>query len=335
MPRGESLYRQWQLLKTLQANHFGLSADELAGRLEVSKRTVLRDLSVLQNVFPIEFEQRDFRRKFWRLPNRFIESEQLQLTVTEMLSLYLSQQLLAPLAGTPFGDGLARALAKIKAVLPRRALSYFEDLDEGFLIKTFGRHDYSGQHKQIAILKDAILHRRTVQITYHSASQDRELRTELNPYGMVLLNAALYCIGWLGAYGEVRTLKVSRLREIQATNREFEKPGTFSLRAHTRGAFGVFGPGRFETVHARFTGWAATNVRENEWHRSQKIVTDDGAVLTAEWELSSTVEFKRWLLGFGRHATVLKPERLAREIAEEFAVAERNYHQAHGAEYDD
>nr|MBC8875064.1 HTH domain-containing protein [Planctomycetota bacterium] len=44
MARGEPLFRQWQLLKTLQANRFGLSADDLAGRLGYSKRTVQRDL---------------------------------------------------------------------------------------------------------------------------------------------------------------------------------------------------------------------------------------------------------------------------------------------------
>ena len=35
------------------------------------------------------------------------------LSVTEMLSLFLVQQLLAPLAGTQFGDALVCALDKI------------------------------------------------------------------------------------------------------------------------------------------------------------------------------------------------------------------------------
>jgi len=40
MARGEPPIRQWNLLKALQANYFGLSADELAERLECTKRTV-------------------------------------------------------------------------------------------------------------------------------------------------------------------------------------------------------------------------------------------------------------------------------------------------------
>ena len=33
MARGEPLIRQWNLIKALQAHHFGISADELAARV--------------------------------------------------------------------------------------------------------------------------------------------------------------------------------------------------------------------------------------------------------------------------------------------------------------
>ena len=148
MSRGEPLIRQWNLLKALQAHRFGIGTDELAERLGCAKRTVQRDLNVLQQAgFPISFEQRDFGKRFWELAPHFIEREELMLSVTEMLSLFLSRQVLSPLAGTQFGDGLATALDKIKAFLPARALDYFDDLDENLLVKVVGSHDYSGQDK--------------------------------------------------------------------------------------------------------------------------------------------------------------------------------------------
>jgi len=247
--------------------------------------------------------------------------------MTEMLSLFLSQQLLTPLAGTQFGDGLATALQKIKALLPTKALDYFADLDEAFLIKTLASHDYSGQSKEIAILNEAIINQHIVKVVYHSASQDCELTTQFHPYGMVVLSSSLYCIGLLEQYGEVRTLKVSRLKGVQRTEKTFEKPATFSLAKHTYGAFGVFGPGKVQKIRARFHGWAATNIREHRWHPSQKIVQDDGDGLTAEFDLSSTVEFVRWLLGFGELAQVLSPKSLASDIAGQHRKALANYRQ--------
>lgn len=93
MARGDGLFRQWELIKVLQAHRYGVSTEELAARLECNKRTVQRDLTVLQDIFPISFEQRDRGKRFWKLAHNAIESEQLQLTMTEMLSLFLSQKL--------------------------------------------------------------------------------------------------------------------------------------------------------------------------------------------------------------------------------------------------
>ena len=326
MARGEPLIRQWNLLKALQAHRFGIGTDELAERLECTKRTVQRDLNVLQQSgFPVSFEQRDFGKRFWKLAPQFIERQELMLTVTEMLSLFLSRQILSPLAGTQFGDGLATALDKIKAFLPARALNYFDDLDENLLVKVVARHDYSGQDKEIRIINQAMAEGRVLKVRYQSASKGRAIDTRFHPYGLVFFGMNLYCIGHLEAYDEIRTLKVARFLGVELTADTFEKPRTFSLRAWTHGAFGVFGPGKFQTIKVRFTGWATTNVREHTWHPSQKIVKDGKDSLVATFELSDTTEFKRWLLGYGRCAVVLSPKGLVDEMVEELKGARTGY----------
>ena len=324
MARGDSLFRQWELIKALQAHRFGISTEDLAARLECNKRTVQRDINVLQDIFPISREERDHGKRYWTLAHNTVESEQLQLTMTEMLSLFLSQQLLLPLAGTQFGDGLQTAIQKIRALLPARALTYFEGLDESFFIKSLANHDYSGQNKEIRMLNEALLSRHVVKVVYRSASKGKETISEFHPYGMVLLHASLYCIGYLSCYAEVRTLKVARIKGLTRLEHIFEKPEDFSLAGHLQGAFGVFKTGKKQQIRVEFTGWAATNVREMQWHPSQKIVKDAGEKVVATFDLGSTVEFKRWVLGFGRYARVVKPQALADEIRQEhLAAAER------------
>jgi len=321
MARGDGLFRQWELIKVLQAHRYGVSTEEIAARIECNKRTVQRDLGVLQDIFPISYEQRDRGKRFWKLAHNTVESEKLQLTMTEMLSLFLSQQLLLPLSGTQFGDGLQTALQKIRALLPTRALTYFDGLDESFFIKNLANHDYSGQDKEIRILNEAILSQKCVKIIYRSASKGREVISEFHPYGMVLLHASLYCIGYLACYDEVRTLKVTRIKGLTRLEKTFERPGDFSLAGHFQGAFGVFQTGKKQKIRAEFTGWAATNVREMQWHPSQKITKDAGEKVAATFELGNTVEFKRWVLGFGRHARIVSPKALAEEIREEHLAA--------------
>jgi proteasome accessory factor B len=141
----------------------------------------------------------------------------------------------------------------------------------------------------------------------------------------VYFGTNLYVVGYHAGYKEVRTLKVSRLRGVQMTGRRFERPADFSLEAYLDGSFGIFSPGPLQTIEVRFTGWAATNLREHQWHPSQTVVKDSPAGLTARFRLSDTHEFKRWLLGYGRCATVLKPKSFADEMREELCAACENY----------
>lgn len=325
MARGDNLFRQWELIKVLQAHRFGVSTEDLCARLECNKRTVQRDLGVLRDIFPISYEQRDRGKRYWKLDHNTIESEQLQLTMTEMLSLFLSQQLLLPLAGTQFGNGLQTALQKIRALLPTRALTHFEGLDGSFFIKNLANHDYSGQDKEIRILNEAILSQKCVKVIYRSASKGRETISEFHPYGMVLLHASLYCIGYLACYKAVRTLKVARIKGLTRLEKCFEKPVDFTLDGHLQGTFGVFQTQKPRRIRVAFTGWAATNVREMQWHSTQKIVKDGKDTVVATFELGNTVEFKRWVLGFGCHATVLAPKELAEEVRHELKQAHGNY----------
>ncbi len=330
MSRGEPLIRQWNLLKTIQNHRFGISTDELALRVSYSKRQVLRDLNVLQQVgFPISFEIRDGGRKFWKLAPNFIEKEGLILSVTEMLSLFLSQQLLSPLGGTELGSGLSTAMEKIKAQLSAKALNYFEDLDSTLLVKASGFHDYSDQDKEIRIINEAITDDRELVIRYRPAGKRSVWESRFQPYGMIFNDGGLYCVGKVLKDDDVRTLKVERFCGLQLTDKTFDKPKDFSLRRYVRGGFGIIADGELTTIRVKFTGWATSSVREKLWHISQTIVEDCSDYLIAEYHLNNRVEFKRWLLGYGKHAKVLAPSEFQKEILDELHAMQAQYLSTH------
>ena len=326
MARGEPLIRQWNLLKTLQAHRFGICADDLAERLEYSKRQVQRDLKVLQQAgFPVSFEERDFGKRYWKLSPHFLESQDLIISVTEMLSLYLSQQFLSPLTGTELASGLATLLDKVKAFLPAMALRHFASFVDTLMVKSLAHPDYSRHDKEIRILNQAMAERRTLKIRYRSASKGRSLDTQFHPYGIVIFGASLYCIGYLTEYKEIRTLKVTRILGLELMQKTFNRPAAFSLQAYTQGSFGIFSSGETQTIKVKCTGWAATNVREQRWHSSQKIIKDTEDHVIVQFELANTTEFMRWTLGFGRHALVQQPKSLATRVADELQVAAGQY----------
>ncbi len=333
MARGKSLIRQWNLLKALQTHHFGLSSSELSELLRCSKRQILRDINILQEAgFPIEFDVRDYGKRYWKLSSHFIEREELMLTMTELLSLYISQQLLAPLSGTLLGSGLSSALEKIKALLPASALNYFEELNITVLVKRFIYDEASIQNKQLRIINDAILLERVLKLTYKSAQSGKVRHYDFHPYGLIFMGASLYCTGYIEQYSEVRTLKFERIIEIENSNRHFNKPSAFSLRREMESSFGIMTSGKPQIIKVKFTGWAATNIREHKWHSSQEIIKDKDDYLIASFTLTNTIEFKRWILGFGQYATILTPKKLKMQIIDELSSTLKNYQNQSPAE---
>ncbi len=327
MARGSTLLRQWEMLKILQSRRFGIATDDIAARLGCNRRTVQRDLKTIADLFPVSSETRDQGRKYWKLKSGFLESGELQLSMTEMLSLVVCRQFLAPLAGTHIGNGLDTAISKIRALLSDNAVEYFEELDESFFIKSTPWHEYAGQAEIIRLLNEAIRSRTAVTLSYHSRRRKKRITTAFHPYGMIFHAASLYCVGKHVTYGECRTLKIDRVVDVVSKNQPFDKPPDFSLPRHVGDSFGVFdaaGNGTRE-VTARFTGWAVDEVRELKWHPTQEIAQDDGASVTVRFRLGRYEEFIRWIMGYGRLARILAPQELAGRIAREYRAAAAHY----------
>lgn len=326
MGRGEQLIRQWNLLKALQSVYYGLSADELAQRLECSKRQILRDLNVLQQVgFPVSYQQRDYGKRYWKLTAHFLESDKLVFSLTELISLYVSQKLLSPLAGTPFGQGIQTLMDKIKALVNPKALRYFQQLDQMFLVKMA----YAASpidHKIVNLLVRSVENQSGLLITYRSLSTDQPYQTVYHPYGLIFFDNDLYCIGWMQRYGQVRTIKVSRILSAKPVDQPFDKPQGFSIQNYIQNSLGIFSEDQQkQTYRLEFSDWAAVYVRESRRHPSQKILVDDGKTIQVELTLSSTTELKRWLLSFGRYARALWPPEFVQQMAVEVENMRRLY----------
>ncbi|HOM61413.1 MAG TPA: WYL domain-containing protein [Anaerohalosphaeraceae bacterium] len=327
MSRGQSLIRQWNLLKILQSFHFGISADELAHRLECSKRQVLRDLKILCELgFPITFEERLFGKRFWKLHSRFIETGQMLFSPTELISLYLSQKLLSPLSGTLFGEGIATLMDKIKAMLSPRTLDYFATLEQHLLVKTTALNTYAAHDKIIRLLARAVQDSHIIRLRYRSTRSSEPYETLYHPYGMVFFDGDLYCIGWMERYEEIRTLKISRILSAEPTGHTFQRPPDFSLVRHTQDSFGIFSkPPNPRQIRIQLDGWAAANVRETRRHPSQTIIRDTGDTLIVQFEITPTDELLRWILSFGSRAKVLSPPSLIRQVKNEIKQMTHRY----------
>jgi predicted DNA-binding transcriptional regulator YafY len=318
MAKSSQLARQWQLLRILESLRFGISVEDLADKAECSRRTVERDLTNLRKIgFPISCESRDFGKKFWRLERRFLESEKLIVGPTEMISMHLAKQLMTPLSGTCFGQGLEQLWGKIKTLLPKKALDYFVGLDETFYVKFFDVDSNLNESEYLETIRKAINENNVIRIEYNPDHQRKGYITEFYPYGLVLYEGSMYLIGHSVQAEALRTFKVKRLTSIKITKKTFQRPEDFSLERCVSGSFGIIYKEISPiTVRCEFRGWATRLLREQKWHRTQVIEKDSGDKLLVSFLLDTTTEFKKWILGFGPIVRVLEPEKLRDEIVE-------------------
>lgn len=194
---------------------------------------------------------------------------------------------------------------------------YMQRFGEMFHQTAIGVSDYAKKSELIDELMVGIEDKRAVFITYQSLRATEPVTYDVYPYGLVYHRGALYVIGFAPDHREIRHWKVDRIEDAELTPVHFHPPRDIDLREHLSKSFGVF-HGRGEVrVKVRFSPTVARYVTESKWHSSQQLTPQKDGSLIAEFELDHTEEIKRWVQSFGKHAVVIEPLRLRKEIVEE------------------
>ncbi len=298
---------------------------ELAEELGVSGKTIRRDLDTFRQVgFPLEEIVENRGRKRWRIaPN--VRQPALAFAYDEAVALFVAQQLMHPLAGSPFAEAAQRAFRKVSACLGHGAAQYVKQFATMFCQTTSGTRNYADKAELIDRLLLAIEDRRSVLITYQSLRAAEPVTYSIDPYGLIHHRGSLYLVGWLPSQEQVRHWKVDRMFDAEPTESRFQRPDQFDLQEHMAKSFGVYHGQHEVHVAVRFSSTVARYVSEKVWHSSQRLQPQSDGSLVAEFDLNSIEEFKHWILSFGAHAVVLEPEALREEVCRELEAAVANY----------
>lgn len=277
-----------------------------------------RDIAGLERArFPIVSETRD-GTVFWRFIEGFSVESPVSLTLTELMALYYSRGLLRPLQGSEIYDSIESAMQKIGATLPAESLRLMRELEAAVAVSTSGWKDYSRSREIMDTLTKALMHRYTVRLEHTAVGYKEPVSREVDPYKLWYVNNGLYLVGHDHRSEELRVFAVERITSVSLTNRRFEVSSTFDFEKFSQSAFVMIG-GEAQEVEIRFSKHQAPYVRERTWHPSQSITDGRNGGIVLKLKVADLGEVKRWLIGFGADALVLKPSSLRREIAAECA----------------
>ncbi|HWE35747.1 MAG TPA: transcriptional regulator [Isosphaeraceae bacterium] len=300
------------------------NARSLADEIEVSPRTVQRDVEFLRDRMgaPIAFDPR--RNGYYYADPTYLLGA-ATLSQAELLALLLAERALRQYRGTPYAADLARAFAKVAAGLEGPEPPAPGDLDAAYSFRTAAAAP--PDPAVFGALGAAVRGRRRVAIAYWTASRDEETRREVDPYHLACVDARWYLIGYCHARHEVLMFAAWRIRSLEQTCEGFDEPPDFDADSYLAGAFAAMrgGEGERHRVRLRFTGEATRYAREPSWHPSQTAEEGADGSLLIGLEVSHLREVERWALSWGAECEVLEPAELRDRVARAAATTAAIY----------
>ena len=202
-----------------------MTAAELARELEVSERTVHRDVDALGEAgVPIYAE---------RGPHggvQLVEGYRTRLTGMtgdEAEAVFLSG-LPGPAAELGLGTVVTAARLKVLAALPSELRVRASRLVERFYLDAAAWFRTGDSVPHLAEVAEAVWEGRRLRIEYER--DDVRVERVLEPLGLVLKAGIWYAVA--SVEGEIRTYRLSRVTAARALDERFERPEGFDLAAH-------------------------------------------------------------------------------------------------------
>ncbi|MBE3050167.1 transcriptional regulator [Candidatus Bathyarchaeota archaeon] len=288
---------------------------QLAAELEVSRRTVLRDIDFLKYDLgaPVEYDPERggyvYTEPHWSLPN-------LRITEGELFALMVAEKALEAYAGTPWAEKMRLAFDRIAAALPDRIEVAPVDLLSRVSFDPAAPAIVEPQVLQT--LSQALRDNRTVRMEYRRLGDSKPRSYTLDPYILRRARGAWYLAGRDHRSGHVPLFNLSRVRQVEPTQLTFDYDAVnFDPKKYFGQTFGVFQTSDVHHVILEFSGVAVQLVRERQWHASQKLKDLPGGRLRLEMDVSHVDDVWPWVLSWGSEARAVAPKELVELVARE------------------
>ena len=320
--------RMHRLHALLEAGHFP-NCRQLAQKLEVSPKTVQRDIDFMrdQMEFPIEYNAVE-RGFFYTRP--VVKFPSVQISEGELVAFFVARRALEQYRGTPFAKPLRAAFEKLTASLPEQIGFAWKDFERAPSFHPGTQGQGIADLKVFQTVSDAVLREEELEFDYHKPTA----RKGAPPERRRVQGLHLRCQDnqwYLDAHdllrAKIRTFVLGRMEKVKNTKKRFVRPAGFSIDRLLENSFGVYSGLPVDRVRLRFDPAVAPLARERHWHASQRLaeLPDGGVEMTLDVGISPEVE--RWLLGWGEHVEVFEPARLRKKLAESASRTARRYGQ--------
>lgn len=287
-----------------------VTTGELAERLEVSERTILRDMEALSAAGVPVYAERG-------AAGGWLLAEGYRTTLTGMNKEEAQTLLLAHAEGVlkdlGMSGALESALLKLQASLPPGFRRDAEDVRRRIHVDGAGWHNPLEPVPYLPLVQEAVWEDLKLRFRYPRSGQWTERTVE--PLGLVCKATIWYLVGL--SDGEPRTFRVSRIAEASVTDETFERPADFDLAKYWESS-----TERFKAELPKYPALIRLDakllprLRQARYVETDEVQEEQGGKLLARVDFQTPETACERLLSWGTAVEVVEPEELRRRIGE-------------------
>lgn len=309
--------RLLSILLLLQARG-RLTGRELSKQLEVSARTVHRDMDALSAAGVPVFALRGSQGG-WQLDEGW-RTQVPGLDEAELRALLMAQPRI--IGDSRLAAAAERALGKLMAALPVSLREQAASIRQRLYVDATGWYGTTEDLSMLPIVQNAVARDRKLKIQYKkSKSQEEAQERTVDPLGLVAKGSSWYLVA--NTPRGFRTYRVSRIEAATPLDKPCERPNNFDLAAHWQSS-----TKQFMEARPRYQATLRLEPTAVKQIKMWRITSPagDGEEPDAQGWIKLRVQFDSEneacfvILGFGSRVDVIEPEQLRGRIAGEITA---------------
>ena len=312
--------RLFKIEQAIQNNHYP-NVDTLVKKLEVSRRTILRDIDELKIYYNAPIAYDAIKKGYYYTDNTYFVKN-MMLTESEIFAVTGILPLMERYNNTPLKKTINKVYETLSQMLPSQVEvqgSFMNDVE-------FIADPIPAIEEEVfnAVFKATKLHL-VLKFDYRSISATEHKPHELYPYKIYSQKGDWYVLGFSPKHNSFATFTLARMKNIVLGD-AFEFDTNYQEKVHIDPNFGIWNNDTPpEKVELLFDKSINTYILERTWHKNQERHQNEDGSVYLSFTSNQDQETLFWVMKFGSKVKVLNPPSLKEKIVEELKKSLENY----------
>jgi predicted DNA-binding transcriptional regulator YafY len=278
----------------------------LANQFEISTKTAQRDIDFMRDRLrcPLQYDR---GRKGYYYRDDTFSLPMIYLSPEELSALLIARKTLKDISGGTLGREISSILNKITNILTKHNIKE-DGIDNTFSLQLV---EYSpATENTFQTVLEGCLKNKRLSFTYFSPAKEEMNERTVDPYHLFNYMGTWHLLAKCHLREEIRDFALNRISGAKVLCEAYEIPADFDFKKYFLSSFGLYKGKSIKEVTIRFSPLKAKWIKDQVWHKDQKVRSLEDGSLELSFPVSDFSEIKMEILKHGDMVEVIKPKTL-------------------------